>query len=78
MLLKKNVSQQVVACWMNADVALGPGGPPQSVYPHMDGKAFLKLCCKIPEVVLSLGWLSTEYAMSKKYSEEMIYKMVRR
>lgn len=73
LLVKLNVSANVVAVWLNGDVAKGPGCPPVS---HLDGRKFLKLCCKVPEVVLSLGWLSSELAMTQRYTTDMINDMM--
>ena len=73
LLLRHNASANMVACWLNGDVAEGPGCPPIN---HLDGKKFLKICCKVPDVVLSLGWLSTELGMTQVYSQTMIKDML--
>lgn len=48
--------------WLNGDVAFGPGGQIIANFNEVqkNAKKFLKCCCKVPEVVLSLGWISTE------------------
>ena len=76
LLIKLNVSANCVCVWMNGDVAFGPGGAVLASFNEVQENAqkFLKACCKVPEVVLSLGWISTELGTeySKKHVEDMV------
>lgn len=77
LLLKLNVWAHSVAVWLNADVAAGPGSLPSTIVKfELDGRKFLTRCCKVPEVVLSLGWASTEYSNVGEYTEKMIQDML--
>ncbi|CAD7940305.1 unnamed protein product [Amoebophrya sp. A120] len=76
LLMRMNVWAQVVCVWLNADIAAGPGCLPLMPNWVLDGRKFLQRCCRIPDVVLSLGWISTEFAVTQHYTQRMINDML--
>ena len=58
--------------FLNADILQGPGGQ----IPKFESIEFIELCKKYyPKGALSIGW-TTEYLPNKKYTKDMIYKML--
>ncbi|CAD7964558.1 unnamed protein product [Amoebophrya sp. A25] len=76
LLMRMNAWANVVCVWLNADVAAGPGFPPLGRNWVLDGRKFLQRCCRIPDVVLSLGWFSTELSATQQYTKTMIDDML--
>mmetsp|Transcript_14625 Transcript_14625/g.28798 ORF Transcript_14625/g.28798 Transcript_14625/m.28798 type:complete len:537 (-) Transcript_14625:16-1626(-) len=59
--------------WLNADVFAGPG----SLITPLDAWKFVCLCAEnLPDAVLSLGWGSTVLSTTRKYTTEMINRMI--
>jgi len=59
--------------WLNADVFAGPG----ALITPLDAWQFVRLCAEnLPEAVLSLGWGSTVLSATRKYTTEMINRMI--
>lgn len=78
-LLRKMQAWAMVNCvWLNADICAGPGAPPMASNWILDGHSFLGRCCQIPGVVLSLGWISTEFSlMHGQYTATMMQDMIK-
>jgi hypothetical protein len=59
--------------WLNADVFAGPG----ALITPLDAWKFVRLCAEnLPDAVLSLGWGSTVLSTTRKYTAEMITRMI--
>eukprot|EP00392_Amoebophrya_sp_AT5.2_P001302 g1304.t1 len=76
LLMKMNVWAQVVCVWLNADIAAGPGCLPLQDNWILDGRKFLQRCCRVPDVVLSLGWISSELSPGGRYTQRMVNDML--
>jgi len=67
---------KIPSIWLNADVCFGPGVIGQTLQ-TIPGKKFLAQCARVPDAVVSLGWLCTEYSIfHSKYSRDMIDDML--
>ena len=76
LLLAMNVWAQCVTVWMNGDICSGPGMLPGMHAYILPAKKFISRCCKIPDVVLSLGWSSTEWGYGGVYTDDMVRSML--
>eukprot|EP00930_Biecheleria_cincta_P103813 TRINITY_DN95915_c0_g1_i1.p1 TRINITY_DN95915_c0_g1~~TRINITY_DN95915_c0_g1_i1.p1 ORF type:complete len:470 (+),score=64.56 TRINITY_DN95915_c0_g1_i1:170-1411(+) len=62
--------------WLNADIFAGPGYPDSFLSP-MDAFEFVRLCAElVPDAVLSLSWGSSFISTSRRYTDEMVDRMI--
>lgn len=62
--------------WLNADIFAGPGYPDSFLSP-MDALEFVRLCAElVPDAVLSLSWGSSFISTSRRYTDEMVDRMI--
>lgn len=77
MLQQLRVCERVPAVWLNADVCFGPGIPWwKSPVGTLCGELFLEQCSRLPEAVVSLGWVCTEYSFLASYTSSMLQEML--
>lgn len=62
--------------WLNADIFAGPGYPDSFMSP-LDAFEFVRLCAElVPDAVLSLSWGSSFISTSRRYTDEMVDRMI--
>ncbi|CAD7940301.1 unnamed protein product [Amoebophrya sp. A120] len=77
-ILETRLMDYVPCLMLNADIFYGPLGAPGFFAPRfIDGEFFAQQCARVPKAWLSLGWMTTDFAIrNRHYRTQIIERML--
>eukprot|EP00392_Amoebophrya_sp_AT5.2_P001304 g1306.t1 len=77
-ILETRLFDYVPCLMLNADIFYGPLGAPGMFAPRsIDGGFFVRECARVPTAWLSLGWMTTDYAIRNRHYRTTIIERMR-